>query len=81
MIITGILATDNETRSSFVEVSNHQEFQVPKMQVLNLIKLFWWVGVPLHKHISCFFHTALVRSTDSSYLKCLEGSDLQLEST
>ena len=23
---------------------NHQEFQVPKMEVLNLIRLFWWVG-------------------------------------
>ena len=28
---------------------NHQEFQVPKMEVLYLIRLFWGVGIPLHK--------------------------------
>ena len=28
---------------------NHQEFQVPKMEVLNLIRLFLRVSFPLHK--------------------------------
>ena len=29
---------------------NHQEFQVPKMEALNLIRLFkGWAGFPLHK--------------------------------
>ena len=27
----------------------HQEFQVPKMEVLNLIRLFLGLGFPLHK--------------------------------
>ena len=84
MIITGILATDNETRSSFVEVSNHQEFQVPKVQVLNLKKLFWWVGV--FPYISCF-HTAFIGGTVVRIppfqvpTKSLEGSNLHLGST
>ena len=28
---------------------NHQPVQVPKMEVLNLIRLFWGMGFPLHK--------------------------------
>ena len=28
---------------------DHQEIQVPKMEVLNLLRLFWGGGVPLHK--------------------------------
>ena len=33
---------------------NHQEFQVPKMEVLNLIRLFWGWGFPYISRI----HTA-----------------------
>lgn len=36
MIITGILATDNETRSSFVEVSNHKSFRYRKCRYRTL---------------------------------------------
>ena len=66
MIITGILATDNETRSSFVEVSNHQEFQVPKVQVLNLKKTILVGGCfPLHKLFPYSFYR-WYGGTDSS---------------
>ena len=27
----------------------HQPVQVPKMEILNLIRLFWGIGFPLHK--------------------------------
>ena len=68
------LATDNEKRSSFVEVSNHQEFQVPKVQVLNLKKLFWGVGFPLHKP----YPYSLYSGEDSSILGTNEmfGDDI-----
>ena len=40
---------------TFVKIScHHQEFQVPKMEVLNLIRLFWGWGFPYISRI----HTA-----------------------
>ena len=42
----------------------HQEFQVPKMEVLNRIRLFWGLGSPLHKP----YPYSLYRFSDSSIL-------------
>ena len=32
-----------------IPLTHRQELQVPKMEVLILIRLFWGVGFPLHK--------------------------------
>ena len=42
----------------------HQEFQVPKMEVLNIIRLFWgWVSPYITAYIGEYL--------DFRYLKCL----------
>ena len=47
---------------------NHQEFQVPKMEVLNLIRLFWRWVFPYISRI----HTAYIGEyLHFRYLKCL----------
>ena len=51
-----------------VEVAKcQQEFQVPKMEALNLIRLFLGVGFPLHKPYISRIHTAYM-GEDASFL-------------
>ena len=38
-----------QKRPGQTQEKTHLKFQVPKMEVLNLIRLFWGVGFPLHK--------------------------------
>ena len=38
-----------QKRPGQTQEKTHQKFQVPKMEELNLIRLFWGVGFPLHK--------------------------------
>ena len=54
----------------------HQEFQVPKMEVLNLIRLFWGWVFPCISRI----HTAYIGEyLHFRYLKCLVMDDLESE--
>ena len=47
---------------------SHQEFQVPKMEVLNLVRLFWWWVFP---YISLIYSLYRWGFLHVRYLKCL----------
>ena len=53
---------------------NHQEFQVPKMEVLNLIRLCWGVGFPLSLTYSLCRYSYL----QFRYLKCFVNEQLRV---